>query len=43
VAGCESMALVVALVAKRKVFTCLPGNRGCRLPHEEIVRIQNMH
>ena len=37
VAGCESMAMVVALLAGRRVYTSIPpGGRRCRLPHGEI-------
>jgi hypothetical protein len=40
VVGCESMALVVALAAKRTVYSSLPSHRQCRLPHKEIIRIK---
>ena len=37
VVGCESMALVVALLLKKKVFTVIPPEGvPCRLPHAEI-------
>jgi len=43
VAGCESMAMVVALLAERKVISCIPpGGRPCVLPHEEIIRLQDL-
>lgn len=38
VVGCESMALVVALAAGKRVFHCIPpGGRPSSLPHREIV------
>jgi hypothetical protein len=37
VVGCESMALVVALLLNKKVFTVIPPKGvPCRLPHAEI-------
>ncbi len=41
VAGCESMALVVALVAAKKVISCIPAEQQCRLPHHEIIHLKN--
>jgi hypothetical protein len=41
VAGCNSMALVIALVAQRRVLCCIPpGGRPCVLPHAGIVQLQ---
>lgn len=43
VVGCESMAMVVALVAGKKVVSCIPPDgRACVLPHTEIVRLQDI-
>jgi hypothetical protein len=43
VVGCESMAMVVALEANKKVLSCIPpGGRSCVLPHAEIVYLQNV-
>jgi len=43
VVGCESMAMVVALLADKKVLSCIPPNgRACRLPHVEIASLQNI-
>lgn len=43
VIGCESMAMVVALHAKKRVITCIPpGGRACVLPHSEIISLQNI-
>lgn len=40
VVGCESMALVVGLLAGKKVFSCIPsGGKACSLPHKEIQKI----
>ncbi len=37
VVGCESMALVVALMAGKRVLSCIPpGGRACGLPHPGI-------
>jgi hypothetical protein len=38
VVGCESMAMVIGLLAERQVRTSIPpGGRACRLPHAEII------
>lgn len=43
VAGCESMAMVVGLLAGKKVVSCIPpGGKSCGLPHIEIVHLQNI-
>lgn len=40
VAGCESMAMVVALLAGKKVLCCIPpGGHACSLPHAEIISL----
>lgn len=40
VVGCQSMAMVVALHAGKKVFSSIPkGGRPSLLPHEEIISI----
>jgi hypothetical protein len=37
VVGANSMAMVVGLIAGRRVFSCIPpGGRPCALPHTEI-------
>jgi hypothetical protein len=37
VVGCESMAMVVGLMAGKRVISCIPpGGRACHLPHPEI-------
>ncbi len=42
VAGCETMALVIALLAKKKVFSVIPkGGKSSSLPFDGIVRIFN--
>lgn len=41
VVGCESMAMVVGLLAKRRVIcTIPPGGKACSLPHPEIEKLQ---
>ena len=43
VVGCESMAMVVALMAERKVFSSIPNaGRDCVLPHDEIIRMKDI-
>jgi len=40
VAGCDSMAMVIALLAGRTVFSCIPpGGRKMTLPYPEIIRL----
>lgn len=42
VVGCDSMAMVVALLAGKKVFSCIPqGGRKLILPYKEIIRLFN--
>ena len=43
VAGCESMAMVVAMVAQKKVISSIPpGGRSCRLPHSDIIHLRDL-
>jgi hypothetical protein len=43
VVGCESMALIVGLLAGRRVISCIPpGGRACRLPQSEIEHCQRL-
>lgn len=43
VLGCESMAMVIGLLADKRVVSCIPpGGRACVLPHTEIISLQNM-
>lgn len=43
VVGCESMAMVVGLLAgKRVISTIPPGGRHCQLPHQEIEHMQRL-
>jgi hypothetical protein len=43
VVGCRSMAMVVALLADKKVISCIPPNgRPCVLPHTEIASFQKI-
>jgi hypothetical protein len=41
VAGCENMAMVVVLIADRRVLSCVPpSGKACFLPHNEIKSMQ---
>ncbi len=43
VVGCESMAMVIALLADKKVMSCIPPQgRACALPYHQIASLQNM-
>ena len=43
VAGCESMAMIVGLIAKKQVVSSIPfGGKQCGLPHDEIVHLQDI-
>lgn len=43
VIGCESMAMVVGLLAKKKVISSIPpGGRVCSLPHPQIGHLQSL-
>jgi hypothetical protein len=43
IVGCESMAMVVALLAGKKVVSSIPpGGRPCVLPHIEIINFQSI-
>jgi len=40
VVGCESMALVVGLLAKKRVISCIPAHgKACSLPQKDIEKI----
>lgn len=44
VVGCESMAMVVALMAGRNVYSSIPiGGRDCVLPHEGINQMKDIY
>lgn len=43
IVGCESMAMVVALMAGKTVMSCIPqGGKPCALPHDGIIGLQNI-
>jgi hypothetical protein len=43
VVGCESMAMVVGLLANKRVISCIPPNGPpCRLPHPQIEKLNEM-
>lgn len=44
IAGCESYALIVGLASERTVFCTLPPwAPDCRLPHQGLIHIKNLH
>ncbi|MGZ8157553.1 MAG: hypothetical protein ACXWT4_01955 [Methylobacter sp.] len=43
VVGCESMALIIALLAQKKVVSCIPpGGPVCRLPQIDILHFREL-
>ncbi|MDB9907241.1 hypothetical protein OAD36_04745 [Gammaproteobacteria bacterium] len=43
VIGCESMAMVVGLLAGKKIISSIPpGGRECQLPHKEILALKDL-
>lgn len=41
--GCDSMAMVIGLMAGKKVISCIPENgRDCSLPFKEIQHLKNI-
>jgi hypothetical protein len=43
VAGCESMAMVIGLLAGKRVISCIPpGGKKCGLPHQDIVILKEL-
>lgn len=43
VVGCESMALIIALLAGKKVVSCIPpGGKKLELPQVEILELRNL-
>ncbi len=41
VVGCQSMAMVVGLIAGKQIISCIPPQgKPCALPHHEIVSLQ---
>jgi hypothetical protein len=43
VVGCESMAMVVGLLANKRVISCIPPQGPpCRLPHPQIEKLNEM-
>lgn len=43
VVGCESMAMVIGLLAERRVLSCIPpGGKPCSLPQPEIGSLQRL-
>jgi hypothetical protein len=42
ITGCESMALIVALLTKKRVISCIPKPYKLRLPHKEILSLRDI-
>lgn len=43
VVGCESMALVIGILAQKKVVSCIPpGGPVCRLPQTDILHLKEL-
>ncbi|MEW7009868.1 hypothetical protein [Lentilitoribacter sp. EG35] len=43
IVGCESMAMIVGLLADRKVISTIPaGGRPCQLPHLDIIKLTDL-
>jgi hypothetical protein len=43
VVGCESMAMIVGLLANKRVISCIPAQGpACRLPHREIEKLNEI-
>jgi hypothetical protein len=43
IVGCESMAMVVGLMAGKTVLSCIPqGGKPCALPHDGIMKLQDV-
>jgi len=43
IVGCESMAMVVALIGGKRVISAIPpGGRSCALPHPQIEKLQEL-
>lgn len=43
VVGCASMAMVIGLLAQKKVISCIPqGGLGCRLPQKDIMHFREL-
>lgn len=43
IVGCESMAMVIGLLARKRVISCIPpGGRECVLPHLGVEKLQKL-
>jgi len=43
IVGCESMAMVIGLLANKRVISCIPhGGRACMLKHTDIEHLQEL-
>ena len=42
IVGINTIALVLGLLAKKKVISCIPGEKNCELPHKKILNFQDL-
>ena len=43
IVGCETMAMIVGIIAKKRVISIIPpGGKKCSLPHKEIEHLQEI-
>ena len=41
--GCESNAMIVGLLARKKVISCIPNHeKSCSLPHPQIINLRDL-
>jgi hypothetical protein len=42
IVGISTIALVLGLLAKKKVISCIPGKKKCELPHKKILNFNEL-
>jgi hypothetical protein len=42
IVGINTIALVLGLLANKKVISCIPGKKNCELPHKKILNYRNL-
>ena len=42
IVGINTIALVLGLVAKKNVISCIPGKNNCKLPHKNILDFRKL-
>lgn len=42
IVGINSIALLLGLLSKKKVISCIPGRKNCELPHKGIINFKNL-